>query len=115
MVACFGPPSLLAAYDVGLCHVSDADRTEPVARRRTSNWRRPPCTIPDENVRRESLITQLAFTLLGGRDGAIAFLNSFDLALGETPLHVASASAAGYSIAHAQLLRCARLPQGDPK
>jgi len=115
MVAGFGAPSVLADYDVGLCHVSDANTAEPVVRRRTSNWRRPICPNPHENVRRESRITQLAFTLLGGRDGAVAFLNSFDLALGETPLHVASASAAGYSIAHAQLLRRARLPHGDPK
>jgi len=97
-----------------LSQVSEVAAAEPVKRRMNANWRRPRCPIPDENVKRESRITQLAFTLLGGRDSALAFLNSFDIALGATPLHLAGASADGYSAVHAQLLRRAPISQSEP-
>ena len=112
MDPCLGTPRVFTTDHAGRSQVSEA--AEHVERRTTSNWRRPRCPIPDENIERESRITQLAFTLLGGRDSALPFLNSFDSALGASPLHLAGASADGYSAVHALLLRRVPISQSEP-
>lgn len=50
--------------------------------------------LSPESVERQGRITLLAWNLLGG-DAAIAFLNTYDQALGGRPLDLAIASAAG--------------------
>jgi len=53
--------------------------------------------LSPEKVERQSRITLLAWNRLGG-DAAIAFLNTYNLALEGRPLDLAVASEAGYEI-----------------
>jgi hypothetical protein len=53
--------------------------------------------MPKDSAERQGNITRLAFSLLGGRDGAIAFLNGTDEELGGRPIDLATASADGYA------------------
>ena len=53
--------------------------------------------LPHDEARRQGDISQLAFLTMGGRDAAIAFLNSDDAALGGRPLALATASDAGFA------------------
>lgn len=53
--------------------------------------------MPKDSAERQGNITRLAFTLLGGRDGAMAFLNGNDDELGGRPIDLATASADGYA------------------
>lgn len=50
-----------------------------------------------EAARRQGEITRLAFLALGGRDGALAFLNQPHDALGARPIDLAIADAAGFA------------------
>jgi hypothetical protein len=49
-----------------------------------------------DDARRQGDISQLAFLTMGGRDPAIAFLNTPNSALGGRPLAIATASPEGY-------------------
>jgi hypothetical protein len=51
--------------------------------------------LSPEGAERQGRVTLLAWQMLGGRDGAMAFLNNHDDALGGRPLDLAVASAAG--------------------
>jgi hypothetical protein len=53
--------------------------------------------LSKESAARQGKITTLAFTLLGGRDGAMAFLNGVNDELGGRPIDLATASDAGYA------------------
>jgi hypothetical protein len=53
--------------------------------------------LPRDAAERQGNITRLAFSLLGGRDGAIAFLNGENADLGGRPIDLATASADGYA------------------
>lgn len=53
--------------------------------------------LPKDSAERQGNITRLAFSLLGGRDGAITFLNGADDELGGRPIDLATASADGYA------------------
>lgn len=52
--------------------------------------------LSSEVEARQSRITQMAFTSLGGRDQALSFLNELNPTLQARPLDLAMASAEGY-------------------
>lgn len=54
--------------------------------------------LPEESARRQGRITKIAFLLLGGRDGAIAFLNTRHDDLGGRPIDLAIASDEGFAL-----------------
>lgn len=56
-----------------------------------------------DDARRQGDISQLAFSTMGGRDPAIAFLNTDNAALGGRPLTVATASPEGYELVAAAI------------
>lgn len=56
-----------------------------------------------DDARRQGGISQLAFLTMGGRDPAIAFLNTDNAALGGRPLTVATASPEGYELVAAAI------------
>lgn len=74
---------------------------------RTMRFRRSDTPrLDSEHAGRQGLIVRRAFELLGGRDAAMAFLNTEDTALGGRPLDIAMASEAGFqSIEDAMRLR----------
>lgn len=53
--------------------------------------------LPRDAAERQGNITRLAFSLLGGRDGAMAFLNGDNDELGGRPIDLATANADGYA------------------
>lgn len=57
-----------------------------------------------DELSRRGLITNVAFSLMGG-DDAIQFLNNFDETLGGRPLDLATQSASGYSAVMAVMER----------
>jgi uncharacterized protein (DUF2384 family) len=63
--------------------------------------------LPKDEARRQGNIATLAFLLLGGRDRAMAFLNTADETLGARPIDLAIASDAGYSRVEAAIKRIA--------
>jgi uncharacterized protein (DUF2384 family) len=76
-----------------------AETPEEPPKRGTMNFRSSASKQPKltrEEARRQGEITQLAFQLMGGREGALAFLNHADDALEGRPLDVAIASDAGF-------------------
>ncbi|OHD03260.1 MAG: hypothetical protein A2885_05975 [Sphingopyxis sp. RIFCSPHIGHO2_01_FULL_65_24] len=68
-----------------------------VTRRTNSPFRKRGTPLPSADARRQGDISQLAYLQMGGRDPAIAFLNSDHDALGGRPLAIATASAEGYA------------------
>lgn len=52
-------------------------------------------SLSREKAKRQGDVTSLAFLRLGGRDGAMAFLNNIDAELGGRPLDIAIASEEG--------------------
>ncbi len=61
-----------------------------------SSWADKP-KLTKEAAKRQGSITQMAFLLLGGREAAIAFLNTDNGALDGRPLDVAIASDEGFA------------------
>lgn len=53
--------------------------------------------LPSDQAARQGAIARLAFELLGGRDGALAYLNGEDAVLGGRPLDLATATKAGFA------------------
>ena len=68
----------------------------PARTRPNSFFRHKRTPLPHDDARRQGDISQLAFLTMGGRDPAIAFLNSENAELGGRPLAVATASDTGY-------------------
>jgi len=66
--------------------------------------------LPPGDARRQGDISQLAFLTMGGRDPAIAFLNSENAELGGRPLAVATASPEGYERVAAAIRSWSRDP-----
>lgn len=74
-----------------------ADETESPSKPRSNGFFRSKRTpLPRDDARRQGDISQLAFLTMGGRDPAIAFLNTENAELGGRPLAVATASDTGY-------------------
>ena len=71
--------------------------TPAVTRRTNSPFRKRGTLRPSADARRQGDISQLADLRMGGRDPAIAFLNTDHDALGGRPLAIATASAEGYA------------------
>ncbi|PZU11320.1 MAG: hypothetical protein DI606_11255 [Sphingobium sp.] len=68
--------------------------TAPKKRARfTSSYKMP--RLPADEAKRQGEITIFAFHALG-RDAALVFLNNHDEELGGRPLHLATASVAGF-------------------
>ncbi|MGK6356219.1 hypothetical protein ACMGDH_13465 [Sphingomonas sp. DT-207] len=75
-----------------------ADATEQAQDRPQRKLFRNKFNVPrlsPESAERQGRVTLLAWQMLGGRDGAMAFLNNHDDTLGGRPLDLAVASAAG--------------------
>ncbi|KQZ72752.1 hypothetical protein ASE06_09725 [Sphingopyxis sp. Root214] len=72
------------------------ESTVPAKTRSNSFFRQKRTPLPHDDARRQGDISQLAFLTMGGRDPAIAFLNSENAELGGRPLAVATASDTGY-------------------
>lgn len=70
------------------------DKTRRPQRRPFANKYTTARLSPDA-AERQSRVTRLAWEQLGGKDGATAFLNTHDDALGGRPLDLAVGSAAG--------------------
>ena len=70
-----------------------AEQSSPTKRFRRSV---PRSRMPAPQARRQGDIVTFAFTTLGGRDAALAFLNSHNASLDARPLDVASESDAGF-------------------
>ena len=68
----------------------------PAKTRSNSFFRKQRTPLPRDDARRQGDISQLAFLTMGGRDAAIAFLNTENAELGGRPLALATASAEGY-------------------
>lgn len=74
-----------------------ADDTATPAKTRSNGFFRQKRTpLAHDDARRQGDISQLAFLTMGGRDPAIAFLNTENAELGGRPLALATASAEGY-------------------
>lgn len=67
--------------------------------------------LPPGDAQRQGDISQLAFLTMGGRDPAIAFLNSDNAELGGRPLVVATASLEGFERVAAAIRSMARIPR----
>lgn len=74
---------------------TDTDAAKP--RRMTFRRKARDPQLSDEHIRRQSLITHLAFVQLGSRDEAISFLNTHNEPLGGRPLDRAMSGADGYA------------------
>jgi len=76
---------------------ADAPAADAPARARSNNYFRKNRTpLARDDAKRQGDISQLAFLTMGGRDPAVAFLNSDNAELGGRPLALATASAEGY-------------------
>ena len=74
---------------------TDTDEVKP--RRMTFRRKARDPLLSEEHIRRQSQITHLAFTQLGSRDEAVAFLNTHNEPLGGRPLDRAMSGAEGYA------------------
>jgi uncharacterized protein (DUF2384 family) len=68
---------------------------KPMMNFRSSRGSKP--KLPKDEARRQGNIATMAFLLLGGRDSAMAFLNTDHETLGARPIDLAIASDAGYA------------------
>ena len=82
----------------------------PAKTRPNSFFRKQRTPRPRDDARRQGDISQLAFLTMGGRDAAIAFLNTENAELGGRPLALATASAEGYE----QVATAIRAHRRDP-
>jgi hypothetical protein len=69
------------------------DRPKPIQFRNKFNAPK----LSRDDARRQGLITHLAFSLLDGRDPALAFLNGVHAGLGGRPIDLAIGSDDGYA------------------
>ena len=72
-----------------------ARRARPRRRSFGSRYGQP--ALSPERAERQGLITHLAYKLLGGREEAMSFLNTYHASLDARPIDLAIDSAAGYS------------------
>lgn len=64
--------------------------------------------LAPERARRQGQITHLAFTFLGGKEEALAFLNTHHPRLGARPLDLATDSKEGFLAVESELQQSAR-------
>lgn len=76
-------------------HPAPEPETEDRPRRKMFRDRYTTVKISKESAERQGRVTMLAWRLLGGRDGAMAYLNAHDETLGGRPLDLAVASVEG--------------------
>ena len=69
--------------------------------------------ISPERAKRQWMITNLAYTLLGGRDDAVSFLNTENVSLGARPLDLAMDNAQGYADVESAIRLLAEPPFGS--
>lgn len=69
---------------------------EPPRTRSNNFFRKQRTPLPRDDAQRQGDISQLAFLTMGGRDPAVAFLNTENAELGGRPLAIATSSAEGY-------------------
>ena len=84
------------------------------ANTRTNPFRRHRKLLPlaPHVAERQGAISALAFQLLGGRDPAVAFLNTENSLLGGRPLAVATRSDAGYASVEREI-RSRSVPESE--
>lgn len=82
-------------------------------KRRSFNWRQTPSRLPRQLIDRQGLVTHLAYTLLGGRDPAMTFLNLHHPGLGARPLDLAGENSVGYAAVCGEVRRLASILAGD--
>ncbi len=87
--------------------------TESAPKRKSFNWRQPPTRLPRQYIDRQGLVTHLAFALLGDRETAMTFLNTYHDGLGAKPLDLAGDSATGYSAVCGEVERLASMLPGE--
>jgi|GEM_PF-3887424 len=82
---------------------------------RTNPFRKKRKLVPlaIEEARRQGAISALAFLLLGGRDAAVEFLNTENLALGGRPIAIATRSSAGYATVERDIRSRSALPDAQ--
>lgn len=68
--------------------------------------------LSQDRAMRQGQVTHLAFSLLGGRDPAMAFLNTFSPSLGGRPLDVAMADDTGLTSVMSAIRLLAMPPHG---
>lgn len=91
------PPVRKAPAAASAAVSSDAaDPTAPARARTNTYFRKNRTPLARDDAKRQGDISQLAFLTMGGRDPAVAFLNSENAELGGRPLALATASAEGY-------------------
>lgn len=69
--------------------------------------------MPADMAKRQGEIAALAFMLLGGRDGAVSFLNSKNQRLGARPIDLAIASEEGFALVEQVIKRMAASHSGS--
>lgn len=87
-------PAKPASAAAGADAATDSDT--PVRARTNNYFRKNRNPLAPADAKRQGDISQLAFLTMGGRDPAVAFLNSDNEALGGRPLALATASAEGF-------------------
>lgn len=75
--------------------MSDDEQTAAPQKRPFFKSRHGAPKLSQDRALRQGQVTHLAFSLLGGRDPAVAFLNTFSQSLGGRPLDVAMANDEG--------------------
>ncbi len=75
---------------------SDVQGQGAIKRRSNRFFRRSGTLLARDDARRQGDISQLAYPVMGGRDPAVAFLNTENVGLGGRPLAVPTAGAEGY-------------------
>lgn len=89
--------------------------SESGVKRRSFNWRQVASRLPRQLIDRQGRVTHLAYSLLGGRDPAMAFLNFHHAGLGAKPLDLAGESSKGYSAVCGEVHRLASILTGDQR
>lgn len=84
-------------------------------KRGSFNWRQAPSRLPRQLINQQGLVTHLAYTMLGGRDPAVAFLNLHNVGLGGKPLDLAGESSIGYAAVCGEVRRLASILAGDQR
>lgn len=77
-----------------------SDKPNPYFRNRKAGPK-----LSRDEARRQGDITNLAFTMLGGRAAAIGFLNEFHAELDGFPLTIAVSSSEGFELVQAAIQR----------
>lgn len=89
----FKPAKPAPAAEPAGAPAQPVERSQPMRFRRSTQVTR----LPVDAVKRQGQIAQIAWLALGGRDEAIAFLNTHDAVLDGRPLDLATQSEEGFA------------------